>query len=154
MKSLFTVLLALALAVPVVAQEKQNPCNPCAKKKSEMKQNPCNPCAKKASSQMSASGDDVAITGEIIDLKCFTSGMMGGRGPEHEECAIACIQGGLPVGIIDDKGDVYTVVPAKGTKGANETLAKYAAKRVTLKGKIIEKGGARLIHYASLETAK
>jgi hypothetical protein len=98
--------------------------------------------------------DDVAITGEIIDLKCFTSGMMGGRGPEHEECAIACMQGGLPVGIIDDKGNVYTVVPAKGMKSANEALVKYAAKRVTLKGKVIEKGGVRLIHYASLEPAK
>ncbi len=98
--------------------------------------------------------DEVVITGEIIDLKCFTSGMMGGRGPEHEECAIACIKGGLPVGIVDDKGNVYTVVPAKGMKGANEALAKHAAKRVTLKGKVMEKGGARLLHYVSLEPAK
>lgn len=103
--------------------------------------------------QEKATGE-VTVTGEIIDLKCFTSGMMGGRGPEHEECAIACIKGGLPVGIIDDKGNVYTVVPAKGMKGANEALVKYAAKRVTLKGRVMEKGGARLLHYASVEPAK
>jgi hypothetical protein len=99
-------------------------------------------------------GEEIAITGEIIDLKCFTSGMMGGRGPEHEDCAISCIKGGLPVGIVDDEGNVYAVVPAKGMKGANDALVKYAAKRVTLKGKVLEKGGTRLLHYASVEPAK
>lgn len=98
--------------------------------------------------------DEVAITGEIIDLKCFTSGMMGGRGPEHEECAIACIKGGLPVGIIDDEGNVYTVVPIKGMKGANETLVQYAAKRVTLKGKLIEKGGAAVAPLCQLRAGE
>lgn len=139
MKSLLTLLLAITLAIPAMAQQKQNPCNP---------------CAKKAMSDKATVTDDVAITGEIIDLKCFSSGMMGGRGPEHEECAITCMKGGLPVGIIDDNGNVYNVVPAKGMKGANETLVKHAAKRVTLKGKVIEKGGVRLLHYASLEAAK
>lgn len=125
MKSLFVIVLALALAVPATAQQKQK-----------------------------ASSGDVSVTGEIIDIKCYSTGMMGGRGPEHEECAISCIKGGLPVGILDDQGNVYAVVPAKGTKGANEELVKYAAQRVTLKGKLIEKGGTRLLHFASLEPAK
>lgn len=98
---------------------------------------------------------DITVTGEIIDIKCYTTGMMGGKGAEHEDCAIACIKGGLPVGVLDEKsGDVYTIVPAKGTKGANEALLKFVAKRVTVKGKLAEKGGARILAYSSVEEIK
>ncbi len=98
---------------------------------------------------------DVTIKGEIIDVKCYLGGMMGGKGPQHEECAIACVKGGLPVGILDEKtGDVYTIVPAKGMKGANEALLPYVAKTVTVKGKVIEKGGSRLLLYSSVEVGK
>ncbi len=98
---------------------------------------------------------DVSVTGEIVDIKCYTTGMMGGRGAEHEECAIACIKSGLPVGVLDEKsGDVYTIVPARGMKSANEALLKFVAKRVTVKGKLTEKGGARILAYSSVEEVK
>ena len=94
---------------------------------------------------------EVTVTGEIIDTKCYLTGMMGGRGPDHEDCAIACIKGGLPPGIVEDKtGMVYVLVPEKGTKGANEALVKYAAKTVTVKGKVVEKGGSKLLLYSSI----
>jgi hypothetical protein len=96
---------------------------------------------------------EIAVTGEIIDIKCYTTGMMGGRGEAHEECAIACIEGGLPVGIVDENGVVYTIVPEKGMKGANEALLPYVAKTVTVKGKVVEKGGVKLLTYSSV-TAK
>ena len=95
------------------------------------------------------------IKGEIIDTKCYLTGMMGGRGEEHKDCAIACIKGGLPVGILEEKtGKVYVVVPAKGTKGANEALVQYAAEIVTLKGMFVEKGGTKVFAYNSVESAK
>jgi polyisoprenoid-binding protein YceI len=43
------VVAALVLTTAVgYAQKKENPCNPCGKKKEMMKENPCNPCGKKA----------------------------------------------------------------------------------------------------------
>lgn len=146
MRSFLATLLVMGLFVFTQTAEAQNPCNPCSKKKSAV-QNPCNPCAKKASG-------DVSVTGEIIDVKCYVNGTMGGRGAQHEECAIACIKGGLPVGIIDGKGHVYSLVPAKGMKGANEAILPYVAKTVTVKGKLAEKGGAKVISYSSVEEAK
>ena len=108
-----------------------------------------------AQAQQEKKSNDLSVTGEIIDVKCYTTGMMGGRGPEHEECAVACIKSGLPVGILDEKsGDVYTIVPARGMKGANEALLKFVAKRVTIKGKLSEKGGARILAYSSVEEVK
>ena len=96
---------------------------------------------------------EVTITGEIIDTKCYLTGMMGGRGEEHKQCAIDCIKGGLPVGIVQDKTDkVYVLVPkSPGMKGANEELVKYAAQKVKLTGMIAEKGGEKLFVYSKVE---
>jgi len=115
-------------------------------------QNPCNPCGKK---EMKAKTGDVSLVGEIIDVKCYTTGMMGGRGPEHEDCAISCIKGGLPVGLLDEKsGEVYTIVPAKGMKGANLALLPFVAKKVKIQGSLLEKGGNKILAYSSVEEAK
>ncbi|MBI4428738.1 MAG: hypothetical protein HY562_06430 [Ignavibacteriales bacterium] len=98
---------------------------------------------------------EATIKGEIIDSKCYLTGMMGGKGEDHKDCAIACMKGGLPVAILEEKtGKVYVVVPAKGQKGANEALVQYAAETVTLKGMFIEKGGTKLFAYNSVESAK
>lgn len=104
-----------------------------------------------ASAQDKKEMKEISVTGEVIDTKCYLTGMMGGRGPEHEDCAIACLKGGLPPGIVEEKtGVVYILVPEKGTKGGNEALVQHAAKTVTVKGKVIEKGGSRLLLYSSV----
>ncbi len=154
---LLPLILAGAFVMADTAQA-QNPCNPCSKKSKKEMQNPCNPCAKKMKNPcnpcgMKASGD-VTVTGEIIDVKCYINGMQGGRGPEHEDCAIACIKGGLPVGIIDKSGKTYMLVPARGMKGANEALLPFVAKNVTVKGTVKGKGGTDLLYYTSVEAAK
>lgn len=105
-------------------------------------------------SALAQGSGDVTVTGEIIDMKCYISGMQGGRGPDHEECAVACIKGGLPVGIIDKAGKTYVLVPSRGLKGANEALLPFVAKNVTVKGTVKGKGGTDLLYYASVEEAK
>ena len=98
---------------------------------------------------------EVTITGEIIDVKCYLTGMMGGKGDDHKQCAIDCITGGLPVGILDDKTDkVYTVVPKKGMEGANKTLVQYVAQKVVLTGTVVEKGGTKLFVYTKIDVVK
>ena len=98
---------------------------------------------------------EVSITGEVIDQKCYLTGMNGARGEAHKECAISCIKGGLPVGILEDKTEkVYTVVPKAGMKGANEELVQYAAEKVKLTGMIVHKGGQNLLVYTKVEPVK
>jgi hypothetical protein len=98
---------------------------------------------------------EVTVTGEIIDVKCYITGMMGGKGEEHKQCAIDCINGGLPVGILEDKTEkVYAVVPKGGMKGANEELVQYAAQKVKLTGMIAKKGGQNLFIYSKVEAAQ
>jgi hypothetical protein len=51
----------------------------------------------------------VTVEGRLIDLGCYTMGMKGGD--KHVKCATACLEKGIPVGLIDAKGEkVYTVV--------------------------------------------
>ncbi len=99
-------------------------------------------------------GTDVTLKGEVIDIKCFSSGMGGGRGEEHQDCAIQCIKGGLPVGLLDEKGTLYMLVPKKGMKGANDALAEHAAHTVMVKGTLQDKAGMKVVHYTSVEMAK
>ncbi len=108
-----------------------------------------------ASAQAKKVMKEVTVVGEIIDTKCYLTGMMGGSGEGHKECAIACIKGSLPVGVLEKKTNkVYVIVPNEGTKGANEALLPYAAETVKLTGSVIEKGGQKLLVYSSVEPAK
>jgi|ERR1041385_4055270 hypothetical protein len=98
---------------------------------------------------------EITMTGEIVDMKCYLTGMMGGKGDDHKQCAIDCIKGGLPVGILDDKTEkVYTVVPKKGMEGANNALVQYAAQKVALTGTLVEKGGTKMFVYTKVDQAK
>ncbi|MBI1807946.1 MAG: hypothetical protein HYR76_12950 [Ignavibacteria bacterium] len=98
---------------------------------------------------------EVTITGEVIDQKCYLTGMNGARGEAHKECAISCIKGGLPIGVLEDKTEkVYTVVPKAGMKGANEELVQYAAETVKLTGMVVHKGGQNLLVYTKVEPVK
>lgn len=97
---------------------------------------------------------EVTVTGEIIDMKCYLTGMMGGKGDDHKQCAIDCIKGGLPMGLLEDKTDkVYTIVPKKGMEGGS-AMTQYIAQKITLTGTMVEKGGAKMLVYSKVEEVK
>ena len=98
---------------------------------------------------------EITVTGSITDVKCHLNGMAASMGEDHKQCAIDCMKGGLPVGILEAKTEkLYVVVPAKGMKGANEELVKYADKKVTLTGTFMEKSGQKMFFYTKVEEAK
>ncbi len=100
---------------------------------------------------------ETTIVGEVIDVKCLLTGMMGGHGVDHKQCAIDCIKGGLPMGILEDKTEkIYTIVPKKGMSGASAdtTLMNLISEKVILTGSFIEKGGTKLFIYTNVTAAK
>ena len=98
---------------------------------------------------------ETTITGVITDVKCHLNGMAADMGEEHAQCAIDCIKGGLPVGVVEEKtANLYALVPAKGMKGGNEELVKYADKKVKLTGSMKEAGGTKMFFYTKVEEAK
>jgi hypothetical protein len=89
---------------------------------------------------------DVAVKGEIVDLVCYTD--HGAAGAEHADCAKACIGMGLPVGLKGEDGKTYLLVGDH--KPLNEDAAQYAAKTVTVKGKVVSRDGINMIENAEI----
>lgn len=109
--------------------------------------------AQEAKMEKKESGD-VTIVGEVVDSHCYLT--MGAKGEDHKQCAVDCAKGGIPLSILEDKtGTVYFVGNGKDQmKGANDMLVSYAAEKVSVKGKLVEKGGAKMIIAKSVEKAK
>lgn len=86
------------------------------------------------------------IKGEVVDLMCYLD--HGAKGEKHKGCATKCIKGGGPVGLLTEDDKLYLVVGDHAP--ANDLLADKAAQTVTLKGKVVEKNGMKMIEGAEL----
>ena len=87
------------------------------------------------------------IKGEVVDLMCYLD--HGARGEKHKGCASKCIKGGGPVGLLTADNQPYLVVGDH--QPMNDTLADKAAQTVTLKGKVVERHGMKMIENAELQ---
>ena len=98
---------------------------------------------------------DETLIGTLTDVKCYLNGMAADMEGEHLQCAIECIEGGLPVGVVEEKsGNLYTLIPAKGMKSANKDMAKYAEKKVKVTGSMKEAGGTKMFFFTKVEETK
>ncbi|MBI4427886.1 MAG: hypothetical protein HY562_02090 [Ignavibacteriales bacterium] len=100
-------------------------------------------------------GREITISGEVIDIQCYTSGAMGkGIGADHKECATDCAKGGIPLAVLEDKtGTIYIAGQTKSSmKGANETLLPYVAEKVKVTGRLHQKGGVKLLLISKITT--
>ena len=91
-------------------------------------------------------GQSATIKGEVIDMACYTD--HGATGAKHEACAKKCIESGLPVGLKADDGKTYLLIGDH--KPMNKELAQYAAKTITVKGKVVSRDGVNMIENAEI----
>jgi hypothetical protein len=92
--------------------------------------------------------DEVTLTGEIVDLHCYTS--REARGAEHAGCANACISRDVPAGLLTEDGTLYLLLNEKSVS-VKEKVAGKAGKKVTAKGKVVERSGMKALQLASVE---
>ena len=97
-----------------------------------------------------AQGQEIVVKGEVLDMTCYIAYNMSG--PEHAACARDCIRSGLPVGIKAEDGKVYLLVGTNWRHGEplNSQLAEYAAKTVTVKGKVGTRDGFTMLTDATV----
>jgi hypothetical protein len=93
------------------------------------------------------SGQTQTIKGEVVDLMCYLD--HGAKGEKHKGCAQKCIEGGGPVGLLTADNELYLVVGDH--QPMNKELAAKAAQTVTLKGKVVERHGMKMIENAQLQ---
>jgi hypothetical protein len=97
--------------------------------------------------ESSGGGSTQTIKGEVVDLMCYVD--HGAKGEKHKGCATKCIKGGGPVGLLTADDQLYLVIGDHAP--VNDKLADKAAQTVTLKGKVVERNGMRMIENAELQ---
>ncbi len=96
-----------------------------------------------------AQGKEVELKGEIIDLQCYLVHPENSQGADHAKCAQACINKGLPVGLLTEKGELYVLLGA-GHDSAKTAVADHAGMTVTVKGVLVEQNGVKAIQIKSV----
>jgi len=94
-----------------------------------------------------ASGETKKITGEVVDMACYID--HNATGEKHTDCAKKCITSGLPVGLKADDGKTYLLIGEH--KPLNDELAQYAAKKITVEGKVTSRDGIYMIENAVVQ---
>ncbi len=94
-----------------------------------------------------AAGETKKITGEVVDMACYVD--HGSTGEKHADCAKKCITSGLPVGLKADDGKTYVLIGDH--KPLNAELAEYAAKKITVEGKVASRDGIFMIENAVIQ---
>jgi type 1 fimbria pilin len=89
----------------------------------------------------------ITVKGEVLDMACYLD--HGAHGEKHAQCAATCIESGLPVGIKGEDGKTYLLVGEH--KPLNSTLAQYAGKTITVKGKLASRDGINMIENAEIQ---
>jgi len=89
---------------------------------------------------------EVTVKGEVLDMACYLD--HGAHGEKHAQCAATCIESGLPVGIKGEDGKTYLLIGEH--KPLNKELAQYAAKTITVKGKLVSRDGINMIANAEI----
>jgi hypothetical protein len=76
------------------------------------------------------------LTGELVDTKCFFGAMRPATGKIHRGCAVRCLSGGVPPGILirDGSGNAF-VVMLTGQPGEQlEYNVQWAARMIEASG--------------------
>jgi hypothetical protein len=96
-------------------------------------------------------GKATTVTGEVVDLSCYLT--HGAKGESHAKCATACINKGLPMGILTKDGKLFVVLEDHANADAYQQLKKFAAKTVTVTGVIVSRNGISGIAVQKVSTA-
>ncbi|MEP6810002.1 MAG: hypothetical protein ABI992_07145 [Chthoniobacterales bacterium] len=92
-------------------------------------------------------GEMTKVTGEVVDMACYVD--HGATGEKHADCAKKCITSGLPVGLKAADGKTYLLIGDHTPM--NKDLAEYAAKTITVEGKVVSRDGVNMIENATIQ---
>jgi hypothetical protein len=105
-----------------------------------------------AATALPLSAADTTVTGELVEVSCYLKDKVKNVGVTHQDCATQCAMKGLPVAVLTDKGELYTVA-GDLTKDNNALLAPHMSHRVVVIGAVTEKDGRKIITATNLKMA-
>ncbi|OGU02005.1 MAG: hypothetical protein A2W29_12555, partial [Gemmatimonadetes bacterium RBG_16_66_8] len=96
-------------------------------------------------------GDEMTITGQVIDTYCNTTS--GAMGPGHKACAVACAKSGEALAILASDGTIYLPVSSKPADPQNPRLIPFAEGKVRVTGTHRMNHGLHTIEITTIEAA-
>ena len=98
-----------------------------------------------------APAPDVTITGQVVDLNCYTT--MGASGASHKTCAVACAKAGVALAILSSDGNLYMPVSSKAGDPQNSRLEPFAEGKVKVTGTHRMASGMHTIQIKTIAAA-
>lgn len=90
------------------------------------------------------------LQGEIVEVGCYLRD--GHRGEAHKGCALACLQNGGQLGLLeDDSGVLYPLAGAHPASDPSAAARELIAARVTVRGRVHERAGSRVLVIEEIE---
>jgi hypothetical protein len=91
------------------------------------------------------------IMGEVIDIASYA--MKDSLGEENAEAGRFRAEGGFPIGILTEEGDVYVAIyrkpaPASVLETANAVLGELMGKQVVARGRTFDAAGVKVIEVS------
>jgi hypothetical protein len=94
----------------------------------------------------------VSVEGYVLDSACaFTKNL---EKPISRECALTCAKAGSQLVILGDDGAIYwPIAETTPATGQNARLLAFAGGRVTVKGKLYDRGGSHALVIEQINAA-
>ncbi len=92
------------------------------------------------------------FTGELVDTKCWSGVMRPATGKVHRGCAIRCLSGGVPPGLLvrDGSGDGMVLLLAGGDRERLECDFQLAGTFIDVRGALELNGGTAVLRVRSI----
>ena len=96
-------------------------------------------------------GNEMTLTGQVIDVNCYVS--MGASGAAHKQCAAACAKAGVALAILSSDGTIYMPVSSKPADPQNSRLEPFVEGQVRITGVHRMSHGLHTIEIKSIAAA-
>ncbi len=93
----------------------------------------------------------VTVKGELVDMGCYVA--HGAKGEKHKECATKCIAGGMPMGLLTDKGKLYLLTLNHDNADPYNKAKEMAAAMVEVTGQVSTRNGVSAIDVTDIKAA-
>ena len=92
------------------------------------------------------------LKGEIVDTGCYLG--HEAKGPDHKGCALRCIAGGMPMGLLTADGTLYLLTMSHESADPYNKAKEMASLQVDVTGMVHERGGMKAIEVTAVTEAK
>ncbi len=111
-----------------------------------------------ANKKVLADAKPLTVTGEVVDVSCYTQ--LGKRGEGHKACGTKCVASGSPAGLLTAEGTLYILMPEPHhpRRDGQASLAKYLSEKMaqtlTISGMASNHGGIHTLFMPMPAEAK